>query len=223
MTTPAITSSNPARAELGSALAATIGRVHAKGWAQGTGGNFSAVASREPLRLLMAPSGVDKGRVAVADLIEVDATGKVTGGTGRASAETALHLAIVKATGAGAVLHTHSITTTVLSLRPGTGRELIFTGYEMLKGLAGVTHHEHRERIPVLPNTQDMNACALEVKSLLAVLPTPHAVVLAGHGLYTWGVDLAEAERHVEILEFLFEVQYRRLLLGDLPAAPGPD
>lgn len=31
-----------------------------------------------------------------------------------------------------------------------------------------------------------------------------------GHGLYTWGRDLDEARRHVEILEFLFEVLIER-------------
>jgi methylthioribulose-1-phosphate dehydratase len=31
-------------------------------------------------------------------------------------------------------------------------------------------------------------------------------LLLRGHGLYTWGSDLAEAKRHVEILEFLLEV-----------------
>jgi len=35
-------------------------------------------------------------------------------------------------------------------------------------------------------------------------------VLVAGHGLYTWGQDLAEARRHLEVLEFLFEVALRR-------------
>jgi methylthioribulose-1-phosphate dehydratase len=30
--------------------------------------------------------------------------------------------------------------------------------------------------------------------------------LMAGHGLYTWGSDLAEARRHIEVLEFLMEV-----------------
>jgi methylthioribulose-1-phosphate dehydratase len=37
--------------------------------------------------------------------------------------------------------------------------------------------------------------------------------VLQRHGLYTWGATLADAERHVEILEFLFEVRGRTLML----------
>ena len=38
----------------------------------------------------------------------------------------------------------------------------------------------------------------------------PHAFLLRRHGLYTWGATLAEAERHVEILEFLLEAAGRK-------------
>ena len=99
------------REELCEAMAA----IHQRGWCDGTGGNFSCVIKREPLLLLMAPSGVDKGRVLPQELIVVDGEGQVLRGSGRASAETLLHLAIVKGTGAGAVLHTHSQAGTLLS------------------------------------------------------------------------------------------------------------
>lgn len=99
------------REELCEAMAA----IHQRGWCDGTGGNFSCVLKREPLLLLMAPSGVDKGRVLPQELIVVDGEGQVLRGSGRASAETLLHLAIVNETGAGAVLHTHSQAGTLLS------------------------------------------------------------------------------------------------------------
>lgn len=89
--------------------------IHQRGWCDGTGGNFSCVLKREPLQLLMAPSGVDKGRVQPQQLIVVGCDSQVRRGSGRASAETLLHLAIVKETGAGAVLHTHSQSGTLLS------------------------------------------------------------------------------------------------------------
>lgn len=89
--------------------------IHQRGWCDGTGGNFSCVLKREPLLLLMAPSGVDKGRVQHQELIVVDRDSQVSRGSGRASAETLLHLAIVNETGAGAVLHTHSQAGTLLS------------------------------------------------------------------------------------------------------------
>jgi methylthioribulose-1-phosphate dehydratase len=102
----------------------------------------------------------------------------------------------------------------VLSLAALEAGSIAIGGLEMLKGLAGVHTHEHVEHIPVLPNMQDMTACAERVAATLEAWPAAHAVLLAGHGLYTWGTDLAEAERHVQILEFLLEVVWRQRLLG---------
>lgn len=195
------------------ALVEVVRRIHARGWAPGTGGNFSVVVPGD--RLLMTPSGVDKGRITVEQLLEIDRDGRVARGSGKPSAETALHLQIVRSRGAGAVLHVHSVWNTILSLRHAGDGVLPITGLEMLKGLAGVTTHEHRERVPVLANSQDMPALATEVDQVLRSRPECHGILVAGHGLYTWGDSLAEAERHVEIFEFLFEV------LGRLhPGAP---
>ena len=41
--------------------------------------------------------------------------------------------------------------------------------------------------------------------------PKAHGVLLSRHGLYTWGQSVAEARRHLEALEFLFQVEERRL------------
>jgi len=101
-------------------------------------------------------------------------------------------------------MHTHSVWTTLLSSRHGDG--FAIAGYEMLKGLAGVTTHEHREWVPIVENAQEMPPLAAHVEELLRARPDVHAFILRRHGLYTWGRDLAEAVRHVEILEFLFEV-----------------
>jgi methylthioribulose-1-phosphate dehydratase len=45
-----------------------------------------------------------------------------------------------------------------------------------------------------------------------------HGFLIARHGLYTWGRDLAEARRHIEIYEFLFECVARA---RTLPAVAG--
>jgi methylthioribulose-1-phosphate dehydratase len=124
---------------------------------------------------------------------------------GRPSAETALHVEIVRARGAGAVLHTHSIWSTVLSVRGLPAAGLAIEGYEMLKGLEGVSSHDHREWVPVLENDQDMGRLSARVRQLLAEQPACHAFLLHRHGLYTWGPTLPDAVRHVEILEFLLE------------------
>ena len=186
---------------------AELGRqAHHRGWVLGTSGNFSAVVSRQPLRLAITASGVDKGRLGPAQVLEIDGEGRAVGGSGRPSAETSLHLAVVRARGAGSVLHTHSPWSTLLSdVHAGAGGMAI-QGYEMLKGLDGVTTHEHREWLPIVENTQEWATGAAEVEELLRKRPDAHGLLIRRHGLYTWGRDFDEAVRHLEVLEFLLEV-----------------
>ena len=223
--TPALTAELPPEqtAGLAEGLTEAMADIHCRGWCDGTGGNFSCVASREPLVLLMARSGVHKGRVRPEELIQVDAAGRVITGNGKASAETALHLAIVEACGAGAVLHTHSQAGTLLSqwaLQSGGGW-LELADLEMLKGLEGIHTHATSARVPVLANDQDLPRLSAQAQPLLA--GAPHGLLIAGHGLYAWGRDLGTAQRHLEILEFLLEQRWRQLLLQALTAAaPAP-
>ena len=196
-------------AELATQLAEIGRQCHARGWALGTSGNFSAVVSRDPLRLAITTSGVDKGTLSAGEIVEIDAKGKVVGGSGRPSAEASLHLAIARARGAGAVLHTHSIWSTILS-DAAAADGVALEGYAMLKGLDGVGTHEHCEWLPILGNTQDWAAAVPEVEAILTEHPEAHGFLIRRHGLYTWGRDLEQAKRHVEILEFLFEVMGRK-------------
>jgi len=184
-----------------------IGReAHARGWALGTSGNMSAVTSRDPLRLAITPSGADKGCLAAEQILEIDATGAMVAGSGRPSDEARIHLAVVEARGAGAVLHTHSIWSTLLSEVCASEGGVAISGYEMLKGLAGVRTHEHRELLPIVANRQDWHEGAPSITDALLAHPAAHGLLLRGHGLYTWGRDVPEARRHLEVLEFLLEV-----------------
>src|SRR6058998_2351502 len=194
---------------------ADLGReFYRRGWALGTSGNFSAVIDREPLRLAITASSLDKSRLSPEQILEVDAEGKaLRPGPGRPSAETLLHLAIVRTQGAGAVLHTHSVWSTILSdYHIGHGGFFI-EGYEMLKGLEGIKTHEHREWVPILENSQDMEALAAEARRMIEENPEIHGFLIRRHGMYTWGRDLPEAARHVEILEFLLESIGRRQMM----------
>jgi len=195
--------------DLATDLARLARGAHARGWALGTSGNFSAVAVDEPLRLLVTPSGVDKGSVQAQDLVTVDGDGVLVYGCWRPSAETSLHLAIVQARGARAVSHTHSVWGTLLSEAAAADGAVVLEGWEMLKGLAGVATHEHRERVPVIRNVQDWERERSRVETMLRDEPGAHAFLIRGHGLYTWGATVAELQRHVEVLEFLLEVAGR--------------
>jgi methylthioribulose-1-phosphate dehydratase len=189
---------------------AAIGRhFYERGWVLGTSGNFSALISREPVRLAITSTGLDKSTLNAASFIKMDEAGQVVRGTGKPSAEALLHVTIVRELGAGAVLHTHSVWSTVLSGACAARGGIEICGYEMLKGLEGVRTHEHREWLPILENSQDMTELSGRVATLLRGNRGLHGFLLREHGLYTWGADVQEAKRHVEILEFLMEVLVR--------------
>ena len=111
--------------------------------------------------------------------------------------------------GAGAVAHTHSTWSTLLSDRHAAEGGLAIEGYEMLKGLAGVTTHAHREWLPIVENSQNWGRETAAVERKLRSSPGVHAFLIRRHGLYTWGRDVAETSRHLEILEFLLEAVAR--------------
>ena len=206
----------PADAE--TSLARVARECYERGWVMGTSGNFSAVLSREPLVLTITVTGLDKGTLSPENFVRVDANGAMVEGSGRPSAETALHLLMANMKHAGAVLHTHSVWSIIASDRYADAGGLWIEGYEMLKGLEGVKSHSHCEWLPIIENDQDMTRLAEVVESTLAQYPTVHGFLLRRHGLYTWGENLEQAKRHLEILEFLLEVVGRTQTLPNAVA-----
>jgi len=190
-------------------LAETGKNFYSRGWVLGTSGNFSAVTSWRPLRLAISPTGLDKGSLTAAHFLEIDGASNVIRGDGRPSTETMLHLAIIGCVNAGAVLHTHSVWSTVLSNMHAPRGGVAIEGYEMLKGLMGVRTHEHREWLPILNNSQDTSELSQNISRSLRKHSGIHGLLLRGHGLYSWGASLQEAKQHIEILEFLMEVLVR--------------
>jgi methylthioribulose-1-phosphate dehydratase len=198
-------------------LCATARWCYARGWAPATSGNFSVRAGS---RVFITPSGLDKGQVTTAHLLEVDQSGRAIAGAGKPSAETGLHMVIYRMRpGSGAILHVHTIWNTLLSGQFAPLGYVPIEGYEILKGLSGVMTHAHLERVPILENTQDYAELSQNLADALDEYPDAHGVLLSRHGLYTWGQSVAEARRHLEALEFLFEAEGRRVLSQD-PVLP---
>ncbi len=196
--------------QLTNALAEAGRAFYARGWTFGTSGNFSAVLQREPVRLLITASGLDKAALNARHFLEIDGECNVLRGSRKPSAEALLHLAVARVRGAGAILHTHSVWSALLSDLHAAEGGLAISGYEMLKGLEGVKTHEHREWLPIVDNSQNIPALAARIEAVLRSHPDSHGFLLRAHGLYTWGEDVPQARRHVEILEFLLEVLGRR-------------
>lgn len=182
---------------------------HKRGWVPATSSNFSARLSAQ--ELLITSSGQHKGLLDEHGFLRTDLYGQSLEPGKKPSAETGLHTLMYRRDATiGCVLHTHSVMATVLSLRMD---EIVLEGYELQKAFSGIQTHEGRLVIPVFANSQDIPALADKVATYLDQYPQTVAYLIRGHGVYTWGASVADTQRHIEALEFLFECVYRQLML----------
>ena len=189
-----------------------VGRLFGeRQWCLATGGNFSVRVDGR--HLLITRSGSDKARLTADGLMLCDLDGAPVDRRLRPSAETALHVAVYTFDeGAGAVLHTHSVTSTVVSR--AAAQDLLIQGFEMQKAIEGVVSHDERLILPLLENGQDMRKLASLVRERYALGQLrARGFLVRGHGLYAWGEDLDSARRHLEGLEFLLACHWQERLL----------
>jgi methylthioribulose-1-phosphate dehydratase len=189
---------------------------HQRGWSVGTSSNYSVVLSNDPVELIVAASGKDKGRLAATDFVHVGADGApIESDQPKSSAETMLHVVLAELGDVGCILHTHSVWGTLLSDYFFDEGGFEFAGYEMLKGLEGIPTHDTTHWLPIFENTQDIPSLAKDVRARLndPMESMTHGFLIRRHGLYTWGKDVFAARRHVEIYEFLFECLARKMTL----------
>ena len=188
-------------------LVETCRWIGAKGWAPATGGNMSVRQDAEQCGL--SESGKDKGSLTTEDFLLVDIASNRAPSGRKPSAETGLHTLIYRLfPDVNAVLHVHTVNATVLSRLIKTP-ELLISGFEMQKSLSGQTTHLDTVAVPVFDNDQDIDALASRIAHYAQERPLNYGFLLRGHGLTCWGRDVAEARRHLEGLEFLFECAMR--------------
>ena len=194
--------------ELAGELIVNVREVAAQGWTPATSSNFSLRLDQTSCAITV--SGRDKGQLVAEDVMRVDLDGRAMEAK-KPSAETLLHTSLYRREPSiGAILHTHSMMATLLSMsEAGQGRELQLTGLELIKAFAGTDSHAGTLRIPLFDNTQDIAALAAAVGRSMDEHGTGHAYLIRGHGVYTWGADLNEAMRHLEALEFMLEYAWR--------------
>ncbi|WP_318378639.1 methylthioribulose 1-phosphate dehydratase [Enterobacter sp.] len=184
--------------------------IGAKGWAPATGGNMSV--REDANRCWLSESGKDKGSLTPADFLLVDIDTNIAPSGRKPSAETGLHTLIYRLfPEANAVLHVHTVNATVLS-RIEKSALLNLYGYEMQKSLSGQTSHLDTVPVALFDNDQDIDALARRIADTDPV-NLKYGFLLRGHGLTCWGRSVAEARRHLEGLEFLFDCEMRLRLL----------
>ena len=187
-------------------------KLGGQGLTPATSSNFSMRLDEAHAAITI--SGRDKGALTADDIMVIDMQGRAVGTSARPSAETLLHTQIyARFPTANAVLHTHSRTQTVASRLFADAGVIHLAGYELLKAIAGHTTHETQIDVPVFPNTQEMPELVARVEAWIEAGKPLYGYLIDGHGIYTWGRDMAEAERHIEAFEFLLgcELDLRRL------------
>lgn len=176
---------------------------HRRGWVPATGGNFSARLSSE--RVLITASGVHKGELEHQDFLVADLDGRPLEAGRKSSYETGLHMQLYRFDPSiGAVLHVHTTANTVLSRRLD---RVVLSGYELLKLLPGAPDPASRVEIPVFGNDQDIARLSARVDAHMKEERRVPAYLIAGHGLYAWGNNVAQARHRVEALEFMLECE----------------
>ena len=184
-------------------------RMDARGWVPATAGNISLRLAANAIAI--TASGGHKGFLSPQQIMCVDLAGRPLS-AGKPSAETLLHCQIYRRfSGAGAVLHGHSVAGTVLSM--ATQAAMIeFAHYELLKAFEDQITHATSLTLPLVDNDQDIAALAAEMEPRLSDAKLGY--LIRGHGVYVWGPDMPTALARLEGLEFLLACELERRKLA---------
>ncbi len=189
------------------------------GWVTGTGGGISI---RDKGRIYMAPSGVQKERLAPDDLYELDEAGATLCGPSRPGLKPSecspLFFTAFKQRDAGAVIHSHGIYAMLASMI-SKGDEFVCTEIEMMKGISGHGYYD-RLVVPIIENTAHERDLADRMAAAIDAYPKSSAVLVRRHGVYIWGRDWVHAKTQAECYHYLFEAAVRMAQLGFDAAAP---
>jgi L-ribulose-5-phosphate 4-epimerase len=169
-----------------------------------TWGNASGLDPKQRL-VAIKPSGVRYDDLEPADMVIVDLEGKVVEGKLRPSSDTPTHLALYRAfQQIGGIVHTHSRHATMFA----QARHEI--------PCLGTTHADHfHGPVPVTrPLAESEVTAEYEVQTGRVIVErfaqldpaAMPAVLVAGHGPFTWGASVAQAVQNAIALEAVAEM-----------------
>ncbi len=170
-------------------LVSYCNRLLDDGLAIGSAGNMSVRAGDE---VLITPSGIPYRDMHAGDICVIGTDGTQRSGAAEPSSETPMHLAVYAATGAGAVVHTHSPEVIALS---AVSDELPAIHYA-ITGLGGPVRVAGYTRF----GSEGLASAAV------AALDGRSAAILQNHGAITYGASLGEAYDRALLLEWLAQV-----------------
>jgi L-fuculose-phosphate aldolase len=185
-------------ASLRASVAQTSRAVARAGLVVGTAGNVSARAGD---RVAVTPTGARLASLDPDEIAVVDLDGSVVAGALAPTSELPLHLAVYRAYGAGAVVHTHPPMGTAVAC---VADELPCVHYTLLT-LGGAVRVARYATF----GTDDLAASVVE-----ALAGGRTAALLGGHGAVTYGDDLRAALDATELLEWACGVYVHACAIG---------
>ena len=170
------------------------------GFTPGTSGNLSVRLDQE--RLLVTPTGVSKFLLEADDIVVTDINGRFLEGTRRVTSEISMHLAVYRERpDVNAVIHSHPPIATAFAC---SGRALD----QMLCQEAVMT-------LGVVPLAVYATTGTAEVaRSLDPFLAEHDAILMANHGVVSYGRTLLDAVMKMETVEHLAQVSLVAHQLG---------
>ena len=175
-------------------------RLYTRGFVTATDGNVSVRLPNG--NILATRSGINKGMVTESDLVEVNAQGVQVGGTGKPSTELGMHLYIYQQRNdVMAVVHAHPTYATGFAAARVALDKCVFP--EVIVGLGAIPLAEY-----ATPSTDEV------ARSLTPYVHNADAILLANHGVVTYGSDLLDAHFKMEKVEQAAHITFVARMLG---------
>ena len=175
-------------------------RLHQQGFVAATAGNLSVRLDEQ--RMLTTPTNSSKARLRPQDLIIVDRRGNKIAGERVPSSELPMHLLIYQLRPeVGGIVHAHPPTATGFAAAGMALDEALVAETVVTLGSVPLARYG-------TPGSQQLN------EALRDLIPGHHAILMANHGVVTYGEDLLQAYYHMESVEHLARVSLVTVLLG---------
>ena len=175
--------------------------LHLQGYVAATDGNLSIRMS--PDRVMVTPSGFSKGMMQPGEMVIVDMEGRKLSGCYSPSSEIAMHLTIYRMRpDVGAVVHAHPCTATAFASSGQALDEPLCSEIVITLGT-----------VPLAPYATTGTLGLSE--SLKPFIPGHSAILMANHGVVTYGQDLRQAYMRMESVE-----HYARIVLAARQLGP---
>src|SRR4051812_36698945 len=183
--------------------------IHSRHFVAATDGNISVRLDRE--RILTTPTAISKGLMTTDDLVITDMGGKRLSGKRNPSSELGMHLLIyARRPDVNAVCHAHPPTATGYAAAGLPLNKAIVSEVVLSLGCIPVAPY-------ATPGTPELT------EALEPLVPNYDAILMANHGVVTYGPDLLTAFFRMETVEHFAQISLVTETLGKQALLSGRD